>query len=99
VCRRHGIAPNLFYRWKDEAEQERYFCSPRLPSATISTLTKQQQVEGGPRLLVVVGAFALFDSASDYVEICRDLQKARIAYENLSWTYLAGSATQVPVAP
>ncbi len=20
-CRRHGIAPNLFYRWKDEAEQ------------------------------------------------------------------------------
>jgi transposase-like protein len=23
TCRRHGIAPNLFYRWKDEAEQER----------------------------------------------------------------------------
>lgn len=46
---------------------------------------------------MVVGAFALFDIASDYVEICRDLQKARIAYENLSWTYLAGSATQVPV--
>src|SRR5712672_3000671 len=21
TCRRHGIAPNLFYRWKDEAEQ------------------------------------------------------------------------------
>ena len=21
ACRRHGIAPNLFYRWKDEAEQ------------------------------------------------------------------------------
>lgn len=20
TCRRHGIAPNLFYRWKDEAE-------------------------------------------------------------------------------
>ena len=20
-CRRHGIAPNLFYRWKDEAER------------------------------------------------------------------------------
>jgi transposase-like protein len=20
-CRRHGIAPNLYYRWKDEAEQ------------------------------------------------------------------------------
>src|SRR5258708_5683035 len=23
TCRGHGIAPNLFYRWKDEAEQER----------------------------------------------------------------------------
>jgi len=23
TCRRHGIAPNLLYRWKDEAEQER----------------------------------------------------------------------------
>ena len=22
TCRRHGIAANLFYRWKDEAEQE-----------------------------------------------------------------------------
>src|SRR5450432_3823450 len=22
TCRRYGIAPNLFYRWKDEAEQE-----------------------------------------------------------------------------
>src|SRR5450432_3688981 len=21
TCRRHSIAPNLFYRWKDEAEQ------------------------------------------------------------------------------
>jgi transposase-like protein len=21
TCRRHGIAPNLFYRWKDEAER------------------------------------------------------------------------------
>ena len=21
TCRRHGVAPNLFYRWKDEAEQ------------------------------------------------------------------------------
>ena len=21
TCRRHGIAPNLFYRWKDEADQ------------------------------------------------------------------------------
>ena len=21
TCRSHGIAPNLFYRWKDEAEQ------------------------------------------------------------------------------
>src|SRR5258708_34282186 len=21
TCRRHGAAPNLFYRWKDEAEQ------------------------------------------------------------------------------
>ena len=21
TCRRHGIAPNLYYRWKDEAEQ------------------------------------------------------------------------------
>ena len=21
TCRRHGIAPNLFYRWRDEAEQ------------------------------------------------------------------------------
>ena len=21
TCRRHGIAPTLFYRWKDEAEQ------------------------------------------------------------------------------
>ena len=21
TCRRHGIGPNLFYRWKDEAEQ------------------------------------------------------------------------------
>lgn len=21
TCRRHGLAPNLFYRWKDEAEQ------------------------------------------------------------------------------
>ena len=21
TCRRHGIAPNLLYRWKDEAEQ------------------------------------------------------------------------------
>src|SRR5580692_9530315 len=21
TCRRHGIAPNLFYRWKDESEQ------------------------------------------------------------------------------
>ena len=21
TCRRHAIAPNLFYRWKDEAEQ------------------------------------------------------------------------------
>ena len=21
TCRRHGIAANLFYRWKDEAEQ------------------------------------------------------------------------------
>jgi transposase-like protein len=21
TCRRHRIAPNLFYRWKDEAEQ------------------------------------------------------------------------------
>jgi transposase len=21
TCRRYGIAPNLFYRWKDEAEQ------------------------------------------------------------------------------
>ncbi len=21
TCRRHGIAPNLFYRWKGEAEQ------------------------------------------------------------------------------
>src|SRR5438445_12989174 len=21
TCRRHGIAPNVFYRWKDEAEQ------------------------------------------------------------------------------
>jgi transposase-like protein len=21
TCRHHGIAPNLFYRWKDEAEQ------------------------------------------------------------------------------
>src|SRR5258706_15868696 len=21
TCRRHGIAPNLFYRWKEEAEQ------------------------------------------------------------------------------
>ena len=21
MCRRHGIAPNLFYPWKDEAEQ------------------------------------------------------------------------------
>jgi transposase len=21
ACRRHGIAPNLFYRWRDEAEQ------------------------------------------------------------------------------
>jgi transposase-like protein len=21
TCRRHGMAPNLFYRWKDEAEQ------------------------------------------------------------------------------
>jgi transposase-like protein len=22
TCRRHGIAPNVFYRWKDEAEQD-----------------------------------------------------------------------------
>jgi transposase-like protein len=22
ICRRHGIAPDLFYRWKAEAEQE-----------------------------------------------------------------------------
>lgn len=21
TCRRHGIAPNLYYRWRDEAEQ------------------------------------------------------------------------------
>jgi transposase len=21
TCRRHGVAPNLYYRWKDEAEQ------------------------------------------------------------------------------
>lgn len=21
TCRRHGVAPNLWYRWKDEAEQ------------------------------------------------------------------------------
>jgi transposase len=21
TCRRHGVVPNLFYRWKDEAEQ------------------------------------------------------------------------------
>ena len=21
TCRRHGIAPNLFYRWRNEAEQ------------------------------------------------------------------------------
>ena len=28
TCRRHGIAPNLFYRWKDEAEQGAKAASP-----------------------------------------------------------------------
>jgi transposase-like protein len=43
TCRRHGIAPTLFYRWKDEAEQRAKAAlrgealPPRKPKKTIAS--------------------------------------------------------------
>jgi transposase-like protein len=43
TCRRHGVAPNLFYRWKDEAEQGAKATlggealAPRKPRKTIAS--------------------------------------------------------------
>ncbi|MGH9682667.1 MAG: transposase [Candidatus Acidiferrales bacterium] len=49
TCRRHGIAPNLFYRWKDEAEQG---AKPALGGRSAAGRTKVQRIltnnRGGP---------------------------------------------------
>ena len=37
TCRRHGVPPNLFYRWKDEAEQGAKAASPAGSRSTITT--------------------------------------------------------------
>ena len=52
TCRRHGIAPNLFYRWKDEAEQGAKAAlggealPPRKPRRTIASGSWNERWDG-----------------------------------------------------
>jgi transposase-like protein len=60
TCRRHGIAPNLFYRWKDEAEQgakaalggrSAAASPPKRSRSESSTLLKSKTIELWSRVL------------------------------------------------
>jgi transposase-like protein len=46
TCRRHGIAPNLFYRWKDEAEQ-----GAKAMASSVHTLYVQARLHLGGKAL------------------------------------------------
>lgn len=54
TCRRHGIAANLFYRWKDEAEQGAKAAlggearPPRKPRNTGASGSWRERWDGNP---------------------------------------------------
>jgi len=52
TCRRHGIAPNLFYRWKDEADEIRHDAGGRTVTGWLAGPRIGETRRMNPRALI-----------------------------------------------
>jgi transposase-like protein len=86
TCRRHGIAANLFYRWKDEAEQGAKAALGGKSAAAAETekdrrIRQLERTLGRKSLEVVDAETALSSAASAYQDGAYDITPPLLTYK------------------